>query len=225
MLAVERAVPDRLLGIFVKQPVVGQVKTRLCPPLQPEEAAQLYEVAMQETIERFAAGPIPVVLFYAGSLEYFSEKFPALPSLSQPAGDLGQRMTEAMAALHETGCQAAALIGSDSPDLPYAQVEAAFALLVEQDVVTIPASDGGYVLVGNSRPCPEIFQDVPWSTAEVLTTTRKRAEQYAISYCESGGWDDVDDRESLLALVARTPESATACFIRQNLQHCLMDRK
>jgi len=210
---------------MVKEPIAGLVKTRLCPPLHPEEASQLYAVAMQETIERFAAGPIPVVLFYAGSSDYFRRKFPALPLLPQPDGDLGQRMTDALATLLETGCQAAALIGSDSPDLPYAQVEAAYALLAEQDAVTIPASDGGYVLVGSSRPCPEIFQDVPWSTAEVLTTTRKQAEQYAISYCESGGWDDVDDRDSLLALVARTPESATACFIRQSLQHCLMDKK
>lgn len=214
-------VPKRLLGIMVKEPVAGRVKTRLSPPLTPDEAARLYTVAMQETIERFAAGAVPVVLFYDGSTEYFRQKSGALPLLPQVDGDLGQRMAAALSALLATGCKAAALIGSDCPDLPIEQVETAFAALATHDLVTIPAGDGGYVLVGQSRPCPEIFQEIPWSSHEVLHRTRLRAEQFAFSYCERGRWADIDDHQALIALTNRSPQSATASFIRRNLSHHL----
>ncbi len=212
---------QRLLGIFVKEPIAGKVKTRLCPPLQPEESAELYRIAMQESIGRFVAGPVPVVLFYAGSEDYFREAFPAVPLWPQHPGDLGQRMDEALRLLLETGCRAAALIGSDSPDLPVEQVADAFDALAERDAVTIPAGDGGYVLVGTSRPCPEIFADIPWSTGEVLTLTRQRAAQASIDYYEVGGWDDIDDLASLQALLKRSPGSLTACFVKEKLTHCL----
>ncbi len=221
MLAVNDPAPTQLLGIFAKEPLAGQVKTRLCPPLQPAEAAELYEVALRETVERFSASTVPVVLFYAGSAEYFQKNFPGLPLWPQADGDLGQRMTEALALLLATGCQAAGLIGSDSPDLPLAQVEAAFSALAEHDVVTVPAADGGYVLIGSSRPCPDVFQGIAWSSEVVSTQTRQRAEQNAISFCEVGGWNDIDDQASLLALVKRTPDSATAHHIREKLQYCL----
>ncbi len=221
MLAAVGADRQRLLGIFVKEPVAGKVKTRLCPPLQPEESAGLYQVALQETVERFVNGPIPVVLFYAGAERFFRETFPGIPLWPQHSGDLGQRMNEALALLLETGCRAAALIGSDSPDLPVDQVEKAYSALADHDVVTIPAGDGGYVLIGAARRCPGIFADIPWSTDEVLPLTRQRAVQAAIHYCEVGGWEDIDDQASLQALVERSPASATARHVRENLSHCL----
>ena len=221
MLASVGADRQRLLGIFVKEPVAGRVKTRLCPPLQAKEASKLYEVAMRETVERFVAGPVPVILFYAGDENYFRKTFPGVPLWPQHPGDLGERMEEALALLHEAGCQAAALIGSDSPDLPLDQVEKAYIALLEHDAVTIPASDGGYVLVGTSRPCPEIFIEIPWSSDAVLPLTRQRAAQASIDYCEIGGWEDIDDQVSLQSLVKRSPASATARYVRENLSHCL----
>ena len=79
MLASVGADRQRLLGIFVKEPVAGRVKTRLCPPLQAEEASELYEVAMRETVERFVAGPVPVILFCVGDEKYFRKTFPGVP--------------------------------------------------------------------------------------------------------------------------------------------------
>lgn len=206
-----------LVGIMVKEPLAGQVKTRLCPPLTPEEAARLYAVMMQETVQRLAAGPIPVVLFYAGSAAYFEKLFPGLPLWPQASGDLGQRLNEAMDHLLATGCRSAALIGSDSPDLPLAQVDAAFAALVANDVVTIPAGDGGYVLVGCSRPCAPLFEGIAWSTAAVLEQTRRQAEQQGLRYAEIGGWGDIDDIAALRDLLQRAPETATARFARLEL--------
>lgn len=206
---------------MVKEPLAGQVKTRLCPPLTHEEAARLYTVMMQETVQRFVAGPTPVILIYAGNVGYFEKMFPGLPLWPQGDGDLGQRLDEAMARLLATGCRAAALIGSDSPDLPFALVDAAFAALAESDAVTIPAGDGGYVLVGCSRPCPPLFEAIDWSTPVVLAQTRRQVERHGLRYTEVGTWGDLDDIEALRALLQRSSDTATARFARQELAHLI----
>jgi len=213
--------PSALLGIMVKEPLAGQVKTRLCPPLSPDEAARLYAIAMQETVQRFATGPVPVVLFYAGAASYFEERFPGVPLCPQGSGDLGGRLNGAMTQLLGTGCRAAVIIGSDSPDLPQTQVDAALTALAGNDAVTIPAGDGGYVLIGCSRACPALFEAIDWSTAQVLTQTRQQAEQNGIGYVEIGAWHDIDDIGALRALLRRSPETATARFARQELAHLI----
>ena len=214
-LAINSSKPGPHLGVFVKTPVAGQVKTRLTPPLQPEESARLYAVAMQETISRFATAGFSVVLFYAGACDYFDQNFSSFPLYRQADGDLGVRMREAFLRLLSTESGPVALIGSDSPDLPVDQVRGAYRKLAEHDVVTVPATDGGYVLIGCSRPCPELFDDVNWSTGSVLATTRQRARQFQLRYCEYGGWSDVDDIASLAELLQRSPDSATARFARR----------
>jgi hypothetical protein len=205
------------LGIFVKEPIPGRVKTRLTPPLTPDQATELYRVALHETVERVQGAAYNVVLFYSGDEEYFEKAFPQLPRICQSDGDLGDRMTAALDRLHSLQPAAAALIGSDSPDLPFVQIEAAFSALGESDVVTIPASDGGYVLIGNRRPYPQVFQNIDWSTDKVLLQTCQRAVAADLKYSEQGGWEDVDDIVSLRRLLVRSPDSTTADYVRRHL--------
>jgi rSAM/selenodomain-associated transferase 1 len=205
------------LGIFVKEPVPGQVKTRLVPALSPEQASELYRTALHETIERVQNTDYAVTLFYAGREEYFAKTFPQLPRICQSDGDLGVRMVAALDRLHRNRPAAAALIGSDSPDLPVAQIDAAFAALNENDIVTIPAFDGGYVLIGSRQSFPQVFQDIDWSTEKVLAQTRQRALEAGLSYSEQGGWEDVDDLAGLQRLLLRSPDSATAAYARNYL--------
>lgn len=208
-----------LLGILVKEPVPGKVKTRLTPDLTSEQAAELYRIALHETIERLQDTGYDVVLFYSGREKYFERAFPQLPRFRQSNGDLGARLTAALDRLHRNRPGAAALIGSDSPDLPLAQIDAAFAALNRFDVVTIPASDGGYVLIGSRRHQPQVFRAIDWSTDKVLNQTRQRAAAAGITYSEQGGWEDVDDIDSLQRLLVRSPDSATAAHVRR----CLSD--
>jgi rSAM/selenodomain-associated transferase 1 len=210
-----------VLGIFAKEPVPGRVKTRLCPPLSAAEAAAVSQVCLAETVATMSRGPFVLVLFYAGREEYFRRSYPGLPLVPQAEGDLGRRMERALAALLQQGHGAAALIGSDSPDLPLARVEAAFAALGQADCVIVPAEDGGYVLVGERRHHPELFDNIPWSTARVLDATRRRATEIGIAYRELAPWADVDDLDSLKRLLHRSPGSATAAFALARLAHCL----
>jgi rSAM/selenodomain-associated transferase 1 len=202
-----------VLGIFAKEPVAGRVKTRLCPPLSAAEAAALYRRCLEDTVAVMGGAGLALVLFFDGDADYFRRAFPGLRCIRQGEGDLGERMEHALRSLLVGGCGAAALIGSDTPDLPVALVEEAFASLRQADVVVAPARDGGYVLVGERRHVPELFRDIPWSTAGVLAATRQRAAELDVDFREVGGWEDVDDLAALRRLVARSPGSRTAQYL------------
>jgi hypothetical protein len=151
-----------------------------------------------------------LVLFFDGNADYFRLAFPGLKRIPQGEGDLGERMERALRTLLASGSEAAALIGSDTPDLPVALVEEAIVVLRQADVVVAPARDGGYVLIGERRHVSELFRDIPWSTAGVLAATRQRAADLAVDFREVGGGEDVDDIAALRRLVARSPGSAAA---------------
>jgi len=199
-----------VLGIFAKEPVAGRVKTRLCPPLSAAEAAALYRSCLEETVATMGGAGFDLVLFFDGDADYFRRAFPGVRLIPQGEGDLGARMERALRSLLASGCGAAALIGSDTPDLPVALVEEAFVALRQADVVVAPARDGGYVLVGERRHVPEIFHDIPWSTAGVLAATRQRAAELDVDFREIDGWEDLDNIPSLRRLLVRSPGSTAA---------------
>lgn len=207
-----------VLCIFAKQPVAGRVKTRLCPPLTPEQACDLYRVCLQETMDRVALTSLQPVLCYAGQADWFADRFPGVPALAQSTGDLGDRLAQASQALFAAGAGPVLLIGSDSPDLPPELVAQALTALRDVALVTIPARDGGYVLIGLQADCPDIFAEIPWSSPQVLAATRQRALALRRSYREVGHWEDLDDLESLQRLLQRSPASPTARFAAQHLR-------
>jgi rSAM/selenodomain-associated transferase 1 len=206
------------LGIFAKEPLPGRVKTRLCPPLTAEDAARLYRISLEETVATMAGAHAELTLFYEGDAAFFREHFPSLPLVAQGEGDLGARLERALNHLFAGGARAAALIGSDSPDLPPALVAAALAALRDNDLAVIPAADGGYVLIG-ARACqPEIFRNIPWSTAQVWPLTRQKAARLGLRVRVVGCWDDLDDLAALQRLIRRSPASLTARLARQLLE-------
>jgi hypothetical protein len=207
----------RGLGIFAKEPIPGQVKTRLSPPLSAGEAAEIYRVSLEETVAVMLAGPFDVRLFFAGGADFFRSRFPQLTAHPQSAGDLGSRLSAASAQLFHAGHKQVALIGSDSPDLPVSLVCEAFAALEAADAVAIPAVDGGYVLIATRSHFPALFADIPWSTTEVLAASRSQALRLGLRWKEVGLWEDMDDFASLQRLLKRSPETATASHVRKVL--------
>lgn len=205
------------LGVFAKQPIPGRVKTRLCPPLTPELAARLYQCCLQETAQLAERGSWDTVLFYQGQRQFFYQSFPDLQLEEQTGGDLGQRLIHAFASRFAAGARKVVIIGSDSPDLPTALIQQAFEALQDHDAVLAPAGDGGYVLVGLRQPEPGLFKNIPWSTDEVLSTTRQRIFELQLSCLELPEWHDVDDVVGLRQLVHRSPDSRTAQLAAQLL--------
>ncbi|MBE0595756.1 MAG: TIGR04282 family arsenosugar biosynthesis glycosyltransferase [Desulfuromonadales bacterium] len=199
------------LGIFAKAPLPGEVKTRLCPPFTPSEAALFHRLSLTETVSRMRGRGFDLVLFHAGPASFFQRRFPDLPLRSQGEGDLGERMERALGTLL-AGRRGAALIGADTPDLPPELVEQAFDRLQTAEVVTAPASDGGYVLIGESRHHPALFRQIAWGSSEVLAATRRQAAALGLAYGEVAEWDDVDDLPALRRLLGRSPTCRAARF-------------
>ncbi len=208
---------SQVLGIFAKQPLAGRVKTRLCPPFSPRQAAEFYLVCLQETVSGMNALAVEKVLFYEGDRSFFAETFPGLRLIAQGTGDLGQRLDLAFSQLFSEGCRAAALIGSDSPDLPPSLVNDAFSALRNHNLAVAPARDGGYVLIGQSRHHRALFHDMPWSSADLWPTTRRRAELLELSCRELATWEDLDDLTGLQRFCRRSPASSTARLARRLL--------
>lgn len=206
-----------VLGVFAKQPVAGRVKTRFCPPLQPGQARDLYRVALEETVARFAAGPAALVLGFAGRRAWFTRAFPGVPLLAQGPGELGARLARATAAWFAAGAGPLAVAGADSPDLPLPLIEAAFAALGSADAAAVACRDGGYALLALRRSTPALFAGIPWSTTEVLAATRRRAGELGLRFAIVGDWDDLDDLASLQRLLARSPDCQTAQYARTHL--------
>lgn len=213
--------------IFAKQPVAGQVKTRLTPPLSSQQAAVFYAFSQADTVHRLASiDTYQTILCYSGARDYFNGRYPNLELISQGEGDLGCRLQRMVAEQFMSGGKRVCVIGTDSPDLPVDWIADVFEQLRSTDVVVIPADDGGYVLLGTRLPCAELFVDIDWSSAQVLSQTRQRASAAGYSYKELYRWQDVDDIADLRNFAQRNssglinPSCRSARYARRCLRMC-----
>ena len=197
------------IGIFCKTPTAGLSKTRLCPPLRPEECAALSACFIRDvaaTIDEVAQDGRAVgyaVYAPAGSERALRALLPpSFRLLLQAEGDLGHRLLTATAGLlvRHAGV---IMVGADSPTLPAAILRAAVDATLRGDTLALsPALDGGYMLIGTSRLHPRLYQDMPWSTDAVHRLTVERANEIGLPVTHLPGWYDVDDARSLRLLEA-----------------------
>jgi hypothetical protein len=201
------------LAIMAKAPRVGAVKTRLCPPLRPPEAAELARCFLLDAIDRVTtvAGVRPVLAYAPVEARgEFERLAPGFALLAQRGDDLGARQARLLEEVLALGHEAALVIGTDSPTLPAECVDEAVGLVMARDVDLVlgPTDDGGYYLIGLRRPCPALFEGMPWSTSAVLGRTLERAQRLGLRVACLPAWFDVDtkaDLERLAAELAVTP--------------------
>jgi uncharacterized protein len=192
--------------VFAKAPIPGTVKTRLCPPLTPDEAASLHGSLVLDAVERSKGLP-HVTLYVACSPDLGHPFFKVLEGryqvrlLEQRGADLGSRMHEAIHDAFVSGHAGAFLTGTDLPNLPRSYLTRAIDLLKTHDLVLGPTSDGGYYLIGLHRPVPELFAGIAWSTPNVFLDTRKKAEAAGLSIGLLPECRDLDDIEDLKAFI------------------------
>lgn len=196
------------IGIFCKTPAPGSSKTRLSPPLRPEECAALSACFIRDiaaTIDEVAQdGGVTGYAVYtpAGSETALRALLPpGFRLLLQREGEFGARLSAATRELleHHRG---AILVNADSPTLPAAILRAAVEATRGGGVVLSPALDGGYTLIGLSRLHERLFADIPWSTPQVHRCTVERAAEIGVPVVNVPGWYDVDDAASLALLEA-----------------------
>lgn len=198
-----------LLIIFAKEPLPGQVKTRLSPPLSPQETAQLYHSFLLDILEEMSRIPdLRLALAFSPpqARGFFRRLAPPDTDIFPQEGrDLGERMARAFARVFGGGFGPILLRGSDTPDLPAAVVSEAREVLAagKAQVVLGPATDGGYYLVGLNEPQPSLFQGPTWSSNTVLSSTLEVARQRGLKVHLLPSWPDIDTYADLLTFLQR----------------------
>ena len=232
------------IAVMAKAPRAGHSKTRLSPPLLPDEARQMSAAFLRDITEniRLAADKADIVGYVAyapAGMEGLFDGVLAVGTrlvLADGTGEMprgvdgfGRSLLHATRALFALGHSAVCVLNSDSPTLPTAcLVEAADTLAAGSGAVLGAADDGGYYLLGMSTLQPRLYAGVAWSTADVAAQTRAAAQSVGLAVHELPVWYDVDDRAALGRLVSdldagsgyaapSTAERVAALNLRQRL--------
>jgi hypothetical protein len=202
---VKKRLEKTLLVVVAKEPVPGRVKTRLSPALTPQEAATLYQCMLGDRIREIArldGTDLAIAFTPANAAEAFTPLVrPGFSLFPQRGKDLGERLHNVFVDAFGAGYGAVTIIDSDTPDLPRSVVRKSFGILLSQssEVVFGPCNDGGYYLVGMRKPHPELFENIPWSTAKVLEATLQKTGEIGLKTELLSTWNDLDSFEDLLA--------------------------
>jgi rSAM/selenodomain-associated transferase 1 len=194
------------LAVMAKAPRPGKVKTRLSPPLTPEQASALNICFIRDTTENIdqvteGSNSAGIVVFTPiGDEAAFDGLLPCGFQLLGQRGDgFGERLLYASEDLFACGFGAVCLIDSDSPTMPQAALSQAVAWLARAGdrVVLGGSDDGGYYLIGVKRMHPPLFERIDWSTERVLEQTLQRAREISLETALLPPWYDVDDAATL----------------------------
>lgn len=208
------------LMMVAREPQPGQCKTRLCPPLLPEESAEVYAAFLLDLMDRMALlcrrqGPgfqVGVAYSPEESRGYFAHHAPAgFVLMPQIGRDMGERLEGIARRCLRRGDQKVVIMSSDSPNLPAHLLTEAFDRLNEADAVLGPCEDGGYYLVGLRREAPDLFRHIAWSTEVVLAQTLERARVAGLSVALLDPWYDIDTAADLERLAGEMGNGSCEC--------------
>ena len=198
------------LLVMAKSPVPGRVKTRLCPPCTPAQAAEIAEAALADTLDavaRCGAGRRIVALD--------GDPGPWLPPgfevIAQVDGGLARRLAAAWAMAGGAGVQ----IGMDTPQVTPALLDGALASLDDTDAALGPAVDGGWWAIGLRRPDHRVFAGIPMSTAETGAAQDTRLRSLGLSVTTLPALVDLDTVADLAAVTESASAIRTAAQARR----------
>jgi rSAM/selenodomain-associated transferase 1 len=184
------------LIIFVRNPELGKVKTRLAATLGQEKALDIYQQLLAHTLTTTKNLAVQKFVFYEGDISKQDEwSKNGYHQLLQHQDDLGKKMHHAFEVLFQNGHNKIVIIGSDCIELTQKIIEKAFDVLIKNDVVIGPANDGGYYLLGMKQQHPEFFISKQWSTGDVYETTIKDFKSLRLKYFELPVLIDIDTEE------------------------------
>lgn len=189
-----------MLILFARAPRLGAVKRRLAAGIGQRAALRFHTSTLAATARAVGRDRRWRTILYVtppGARADWGRLLPrGMVRMSQPRGDLGQRMERAMRPF-----RVVLLAGSDIPGLCAADIAAGFAALGRAEAVFGPAEDGGYWLAGMgprrpSRP----FAGVRWSGEHALADTLRNFRGRRVAFLRR--MRDVDTAEDLMALRA-----------------------
>lgn len=185
-----------LLIVFVKNIILGKVKTRLAKTIGDEGAFQIYSELVRITEEETQKVKARKHIYFSDVI--IASKWENDQKFTQEGIDLGARMKNAVLHGFEQGYENVIVIGSDLPDISSDVIENAFQQLTSNDVVFGPADDGGYYLLGMSQMIPSIFENKPWSESNLLDVTLQEISEQGKSVAMLETLNDIDTFEDLI---------------------------
>ena len=190
---------QKALIVFVRNPELGKVKTRLAKGIGDVQALQVYNRLLKKTHEVIKDIDAHKFVFYADGIKTHDLWENDLFYKAQQTGhDLGERMYNAFAYLFDKGYSKVLIIGSDCPALETKIVEDAFLNLNTSEVVIGPTFDGGYYLLGLKEPISCFFENKQWSTETVYQDTIQNIAALDLSHVVLPPLSDIDTMEDWL---------------------------
>lgn len=190
---------DRALIVFIKNPELGKVKTRLANDIGAEKALVIYLHLLNITRNEVLKADADRHLYYNDHIDltddWSNEHF--TKHLQKNSPDLGDRMYSAFYDVFKKGYKKVLIIGSDCPDISAEIIDQAFKELNNNDVVIGPAKDGGYYLLGMNELEKEYFEGKEWSTSSVREDTIGSVKALGKAYSLLKELRDVDHAEDL----------------------------
>lgn len=190
--------------VMAKTPVPGRVKTRLCPPCTPRQAAEIAAAALADTLAAVAATPgVRRRLVVEGD-------HPAPPGwdrTTQRGITLGERLANAYADTRIAGA-GSLLIGMDTPQVSPELLDDAVRRLDDADVDAVfgPAEDGGWWALGLREPAHgRVLSAVPMSTSDTGARTLAALRARGLRIAQLPTLRDVDTLVDAHAVAAMCP--------------------
>lgn len=177
----------KTLILFTRYPQPGATKTRLIPVLGPQGAAGLQRWMTERALAHAQAfslhSGVALEIHYAGGEESTMRQWLGPHAFTpQTQGTVGERMAHSFSEAFRAGRKRVVIIGSDCPGITVEILAAAFSALESRDLVLGPAMDGGYYLIGLTRPHPSLFDDIAWGRESVLQQTLAKAHGLTIHH-------------------------------------------
>jgi glycosyltransferase A (GT-A) superfamily protein (DUF2064 family) len=199
------------LLVIAKAPVAGRVKTRLCPPCTPGQAAEIAQAALVDTVRVVDATPaVRRTLVIDGD-------YPTPSAVLQRGAGLGDRLANAYADTALAGV-ASLLVGMDTPQMTIALLSAVAEGLDCADAVLAPAVDGGWWALALRHPGPaRVLRDVPMSTADTGARTAAALRASGVRVVGAPGLRDVDTAADAREVATVIPDGRFAAAVRRYL--------
>lgn len=197
--------------VMAKSPRPGKVKTRLCPPCSPHEAASIAEAALRDTLEAVARSRADrrIVALDGAPGPWLP---PGFEVVDQCDGSFDRRLAHAWTEAGGPGVQ----IGMDTPQITPGLLNQALLTLdsTGTDSVLGGAVDGGWWAIGLRAPSPAVFLGVPMSTSRTCAHQLARLDALGLAVRRLPMLRDLDTFEDALNHAAHHPSTRTAALIR-----------
>ena len=219
-----RTTPRAALLVLAKAPVPGEVKTRLCPPATPVQAARIAAAALLDTLDAVLAVPhvMPVValtgdLADAVDATEVTARLRATTVLAQRGATLGQRIAAAYAdATAMVGELPVLQIGMDTPQIDARLLGECLGLLGSDgvDAVFGLAADGGWWTLGLRRSAvADLIAGVPTSRPDTGARTLAMLRAAGCRVAELPELSDVDTWQDATKVAADVPGGRFAAAV------------